>query len=324
MRHGRAIFRTSYAFAGLLFLLLLAGNLIAIPEFVAPDQIAGTLAIAAPFVIAAIASTPAILSGGGGIDLSVGPLLGFVNVVLVIRLMPNDLDGPATAIPILLLIGAAVGLVNGLLVAVLRLQPIVATLGTFLVISGWALIEAPEPIGTAPGWLVSFNGSFGPVPGALILVALPVAIWLALQRTAFHKALLAVGGDERAAFSAGVNVTTVRIAAYTLGGLFAAVAGLALTALIESADPNLGSQYTLVAIAAVALGGTSLAGGRGGITGSILGALSIFLIQNLLTALEVSSLWLQVVYGAILVVALVANSAARILTRRRAAAAVLA
>jgi ribose transport system permease protein len=105
-----------------------------------------------------------------------------------------------------------------------------------------------------------------------------------------------------------------------IGGIFAAVAGLALTALIESGDPNIGPTYTLVAIAAVALGGTSLAGGRGGIIGSIFGALSIYLIQNLLSAVHVSALWLQVAYGAILVFAVVVNAEIRVLVRRRAAA----
>jgi ribose transport system permease protein len=309
------------SFAVTLFVVLLIANLIKIPAFVSPSQFAGTLAVAAPFVIAAIASTPAILAGGGGIDLSIGPLLGFVNVMLVIELMPRGLDGPATALPILLGLGALVGLVNGVLVAVVRLQPIVATLGMYLVLAGMSLRETPQPIGNAPHWVERFDGSFGHIPGALILTAIPVAIWVALQRTPFYKELLAVGGDDRAAFSAGIDVTRVRVAAYMLGGLFASFAGLALTALVQSADPTLGPQYTLVAIAAVALGGTSLAGGRGGILGSIFGALSIFLIQNLLTALKVSSFYLQIAYGLILVVAVVANSAARMASRGRTAVA---
>lgn len=308
----------TYSFVLLLFLALLLANLV--PDVsrasFSPTQFAGTLAIAAPFVIAAIASTPAILSGGGGIDLSIGPLLGFVNVIFVVRLIP-ELDGPATAIPILVGIGLLVGLLNGLLVAIVRLQPIVATLGTYLIIIGWSLKEAPQPIGQAPEWIVDFRGSFGPVPGAIVLVAIPVIVWLALMRTPFHKALLAVGGDERAAFSAGINVAFVRVGAYMLGGFFAVWAGLALTALIQSADPLIGPQYTLVAIAAVAIGGTSLAGGRGGITGSILGAAAIFLIQNLLSGLRVSSLWLQVVYGGILIAALVANAVGRELAAKR-------
>jgi len=266
-----------------------------------------------------MASTPPVLSGGGGIDLSVGPVLGFVNVLLIAWLLPNGLAAPQIAIPLLLLFGALVGVLNGVLVAVVRLQPIVATLGTYLVLVGLALEVMPQPIGEAPTWIVRFGGSIVGIPGAVILVAVPLVAWILLRRTSYATALYSVGGDARVAFSAGINVSRVRIMAYVISGVFAAIAGLALTALIESGDPNLGPQYTLVAIAAVALGGTSLAGGRGGIAGPILGALTIFLIQNLLSAVHVSALWLQVVYGAILVIALIANSQVRTLARRRPA-----
>jgi ribose transport system permease protein len=303
-----------------LFALLLIGNLITIPQFVSLGNLPGTLAVAAPFVIAAIATTPAILVGGGGIDLSVGPLLGFVNVLLIQEFIPRHLDGPLTAVPLLFLIGAGAGLVNGLLVTLVRLQPIVATLGTYLVLTGLSLEMMPQPEGQAPHWITQFGGSVVGIPGSVILVGAPMVVWALLQRTAFYRAMMAVGGDERAAFSAGVDLIVTRLGAYMIGGIFAAVAGLALTALIESGDPNIGPTYTLVAIAAVALGGTSLAGGRGGIIGSIFGALSIYLIQNLLSAVHVSALWLQVAYGAILVFAVVVNAEIRVLVRRRAAA----
>ncbi|MGA2528760.1 MAG: ABC transporter permease [Acidimicrobiales bacterium] len=308
----------AYSFAAVLFVALMVANLATIPQFVSPANIAGTLAVAAPFVLAAIASTPSVLSGGGGIDISIGPLLGFANVLFISRLLPNGLGGPLPAITIVLALSIIVGAINGFLVVVVRLQPIVATLGSYLVLSGLALELMPQPGGTAPSWIVRFNGSFAHIPGALILIAIPVVIWLAIQKTAYYRALIAVGGAERSAFSAGVNVALVRGLAYVLGGLFAGFAGLALTALVQSGDPTLGPQYTLIAITAVALGGTSLAGGRGGIAGSILGALSIFLIQNLLSALNVSSYWNQVVYGGILVVSLVINAQARTLFRRPA------
>jgi ribose transport system permease protein len=307
-----------YGFAAVLCGLLFVANLIAQSSFVAPDQIAATLAIAAPFVLAAIASTPSVMSGGGGIDLSIGPLLGFVNVVFVAWLVPHGMGGPFIAVPILLAIGIAVGLVNGILVAVVRLQPIVATLGTYLILNGAALTVLSEPGGTVPGWTLDLGGSIGPVPGALILVGAAVVIWLGVRRSPFHTALRAVGGEAAAAYSAGVDVRGVRIAAYALGGCLAAIGGIALSALIGSGDPNQGPQYTLIAIAAVSLGGTSLAGGRGGIAGAILGALAIFLVQNLLAALLVSPLWLQVVYGGVLVVAVVADGVRRTLTQRGA------
>jgi ribose transport system permease protein len=305
-----------HALPALLCAALFVANLAVQPSFVAPGQIDGTLVLAAPFLLAAIASTPAIMSGGGGIDLSVGPLIGVVNVVLVAWLVPHGLGGIFLAVPILLGLGLLVGTANGLLVAVVRLQPIVATLGSYLVLSGAALLILAEPGGEVPAWVAKLGGAIGPVPGALFLLGPAVLAWLGIRRTAFHTALRAVGGDAPAAYSAGVDVTRVRVLAYALGGCFAALGGIALSALIDSGDPNQGAQYTLVAVAAVALGGTSLAGGRGGVLGSILGALIIFLIQNLLSALLVSPLWLQVVYGGVLVLAVVADGIKRRLPRR--------
>ena len=118
------------------------------------------------------------------------------------------------------------------------------------------------------------------MPGALILMLVPVVVWILLDAHALLPGADVRRRRRRASFSAGVNVTVVRIGAYVRRGMFAAVAGMALTALIGSGDPTLGPQYTLAAIAAVALGGTSLAGGRGGIIGSILGAFAIFLIRT--------------------------------------------
>lgn len=317
MRAGLArLAAAEYGFAAALCAALLVANLVAQPDFAAPDQLAATLAIAAPLVLAAIASTPSVMSGGGGIDISVGPALGFVNVVFVAWLAPHGLGSPLIAVPILLLLGALIGLFNGVLVAVVRLQPIVATLGTYLILSGAALVVMSEPGGTVPHWVQKLGESFGPVPGALLPIAAAILIWGAIRRSTFQTALRAVGGDAAAAYSAGVDVTLVRVVAYGLGGLLAAIAGIALSALINSGDPTQGPQYTLVAIAAVALGGTSLAGGRGGIAGSILGALCIYLVQNLLASLLVSPLWLQVVYGGVLVVAVVADGVRRRVSTR--------
>ena len=133
-------------------------------------------------------------------------------------------------------------------------------------------------------------------------------MWAALRAIPYHKALLAVGGDEPAAFSTGMNTAAVKVIAYGLGGLFAAVAGVALSSGLSAADATLGPQYTVVAIAAVALGGTSLAGGKGGLTEAFLGALVVFLIQSLLAALGLTSLWLPLIYGSILVASLVIGS----------------
>jgi ribose transport system permease protein len=143
------------------------------------------------------------------------------------------------------------------------------------------------------------------VPGSLIFIAIPLTLWFLLGRTSWMQNLYATGGDDVAAYAAGVPVNQVRLLAYALGGAFAGLGGIALTAVLRSADASIASQYILIAVTAVALGGTSLAGGRGGLAGSLIGATIIYLIQNAATTLQVPSPWLNVVYGSVLLVAII-------------------
>ena len=163
-------------------------------------------------------------------------------------------------------------------------------------------VPSSNPTAAPPSWTQHVAEGFGPIPGGLVLIAIPVVVWILLQRLPYHRVLLSVGGNDATAFSAGINVTVVRIVAYTLGGVFAAVAGIAIATLLQSSDGNAGLEYVLIALAAVALGGTPIGGGRGGLLGAIVGAAAIFLIQNLLSALHVDAYWLQVAYGAMLIV----------------------
>jgi ribose transport system permease protein len=156
------------------------------------------------------------------------------------------------------------------------------------------------------------------------VIGAAVAIWLLLGRTTYHRALYAVGGNDATAFSAGVNVPATRVIAYAIGGLFAAFAGIALTALVQASEAGASASYALVGITAVALGGTPLYGGRGGMLGSALGATVLYLIQTFLGALSVAPEWLPVVYGGMLLVGVVVGSRAavpRVVTGRGAATA---
>ncbi|MGW0948014.1 ABC transporter permease [Streptomyces sp. NPDC002623] len=294
-----------YAFVLVLVVALVVANAVIRPSFLTPGQWPALLGTLAPFAILGIASTPPVL-GGGGVDLSVGPLATVVNCVFVSVLIPHGLGGAVVAIPLLLLLGLGVGLINGVLVAVVRLDPVIATLGSLFVLIGVALKIAETPGDPGQNWTTGLAGTIGGwFPGALLTMAAPAAVWLALRRTAFVRNLYAVGGDDTASFSAGVNVTAVRIGAYALAGLFAAMGGIALTALIQSSDSSLGTTYALVALAAVSLGGTSLAGGAGGVLGSFLGACGIFLLQELLSATGASSNYVQLAYGVLLVLGVV-------------------
>jgi ribose transport system permease protein len=307
----RSVLRANtFIFAGLLAAILLVANIIELPAFVAVRNWDQNLIAFAPFAILAIASTPSVLTGQGGLDLSVAPLANLVNVVLVVELLPSATFRQAwLAIPIVLALSAAVGLANGFLVGVLRYQPVIATLGVLLVLLGVNLKIAPTPATAFVPWVTALHGDLGPVPWGLLLILLPLLAWSALRFTPFHRTLYFVGGNPATAFSAGVNVTRVRLIAYAIGGLFAGVGGIALTALLDTGDANLGLQYTLIALAAVALGGTPIGvGGRGGVFGSLLGAASIFLLENLLIVSHVSNLWLQVAYGAMLAVGVVLGS----------------
>jgi ribose transport system permease protein len=308
--------RRPYLFAAGLTVLLLAATIIAQPTFGHFSNWDEELAAFAPFALVALASTPSILSGGGGLDLSVGPLVGVVNIVLVAGLLGTWAGGPLIAIPIVLLLGALVGAVNGVLVAVFRYLPVIATLCTFFILGGLSVALSGDPVAAPHNWTRHLTGSLGPIPVALLVILAPLALWGLLRRTAYVDNLYAVGGDDAAAFCAGVNPVPTRVIAYALGGLFAAVAGIAVTALIQTTNADIGTQYTLIALAAVTIGGTPLGGGRGGMLGSLLGAASIYLLQTFLSSLHVEPDWLQVAYGAMLAVGVIIG--AQLLRGRRA------
>ncbi|MER9861177.1 ABC transporter permease [Mesorhizobium sp. M0185] len=288
-------------FAAVLLVILIAVNLLLNPARFHPAAWGALIGLAAPLIGAAVASAPVILAGRGGIDISVGPLMGFVNAMVIqLLFLRLGMSSPMFIVPAALLIGAIVGAANGFLATIVRIQPIVATLGTYLILTGMTLTVLPAPVGPAPGWLKAMAGPWSALPLALILL-----FWWLVRQTPYYDQLMAVGSDDRAAYTAGIPVTKVRFIAYVMTGILAACAGLMLTALIGSADPNIGPTYTLIAIAAVALGGVSLAGGRGGLAGAAIGAVDIFLLQSVLTAFNVSTYVLQIAYGAILVVAVI-------------------
>src|SRR5690606_14439735 len=153
------------------------------------------------------------------------------------------------------------------LVCFYRLRRIVATLGAYRLLVCTTLTILPARTGTVPVWLKSLGGPLSILPlGAVFL------IWFGIRRLPYYDHLMAVGSDDRAAYTASIPVTLVRFLSYVITGVFAGVAGLMMTALIGSADPSIGPTYTLIAISAVALGGVSLAGGRGGLIGAAIGA----------------------------------------------------
>jgi ribose transport system permease protein len=283
---------------GLLLVMLIVNLLTENTGFGLTEQ----LATAAPLIIAGLASSPAVI--GGGLDLSISPLIFFVNAAFVSWLAPAGL-GAAESIPLMMLIGMAVGALTGLLVVGLRVDAIVATLAMYFVLQGVDLWVAPKPESANVGWIAHLAGSFGPIPGGLITIAVPLLIWLGLRRTPLPSYLYAIGSNAETAFSSGINVSMVRVFGYAVGGLFAGIAGIALTASVQSVTATNATQFTLPAIAAVTLGGISLAGGRGRLLGAAFGGGALYLLQLLLTSLQVNAAFLQLAYGVVLIVAVV-------------------
>jgi ribose transport system permease protein len=300
----RAVRTYSFGFAAVLAVGMLVANIATVHGgFGVADQLANV----APMAIAAMASAPSIIAGG--FDISISPLIVLTNAVYIVWLAPNGLGG-AVSVPIILGLGLAVGVLNGLLIIVLRVQAIVVTLAMFFSLQGVVLFVAPNPVSlSGSGWIQHLAGSVGPIPGGVFTIGLPLLIWFSLRLVPFGRLLYAVGSNDTTAFSSGVNVNAVRVAAYGLGGLFAGIGGLALTGLVNSANASSSTEYTLVAIAAVVLGGTPLVGGRGGLIGPLLGAFSIYLMQNLLATFAINPAYLQIVYGGILIVAVVLGGA---------------
>jgi ribose transport system permease protein len=316
----------SYAWAAIVvFLVLLLVNAIANTNLVAPKNWAATFASMAPFIIVAMAQVPAVMSGNGGLDLSVGPVSALVSSIVVVKLQPHGLSSPFVVVPVALGVGLAVGLINGILVAYARIPAIVTTLGTYLIFGALALEILPNPGGTAPRWLADLaNGAIGPIPGlAFVLLGCGLA-WALLQRTAFRRNLLAVGGDARAAFTAGVDVARVRVIAFAITGLLAAVAGLVFVSVLNAGDASVGPQFTIVSLAGVALGGVTLAGGRGGMLGAAAGGATLFLLQSVLDALGVSVFYTGIAFGVALLLAIAVNSWADMRRKRIAAGASVA
>ena len=318
----------TFVFALVIAVALFVANLIALPAFVSVGNWDTNWSTFAPFAILAVASTPAVLTGGGGLDLSIAPSANLANIVLVLYLIPHSpWSSWWLAIPVMLALSTAIGVFNGVLVAVLRYPPVVATVGMLLLLLGLNTRLVPFPVPVLTPWVQGLSGDIGPVPWGLVLIAIPLVLWSLLGLTPFLRTLYLVGGNAATAYSAGVNVAVVKVAAYGIGGFFAGIGALALTALVQTDDPNLGLQYSLIALAAVALGGTPIGmGGRGGVLGSMLGAAVIYLLQNLLIVSHVQNNWLQVVYGAMLIAGAVVGArvtgpprAARAASRTKAA-----
>ena len=288
-----------------LLLLLLAGAAVAIPAFRSVDNLANVLTQAAALGLVAIGQTFVIV--GGLIDLSVGQLLGLA-VVLTCAWMDGRPDRTLSALLLAVALGAGVGAINGWLLNRLRIHPLILTFGTLSILQGVIFATTDRSVGAAsPAVVWLANGRLAGVPVALIVLVVAAALaHRVLTRTRFGQHLRAVGGHPESARRAGVEVGRVRHLAFILSGLGAGLGAVVVAGRIGSGYPNAGQGFELDAIVAVVLGGTSLAGGRGSIAGTVSAVLLLALVSNVLNLLEVSSFVQTFAKGLIVVGAVLA------------------
>jgi ribose transport system permease protein len=253
----------------------------------------------------------------GGIDLSVGGIVSLTTALTATRLDGRGVGLAAWLVAIVLL-GPALGALNGVLVARLRLQPFIVTLATWSVWSGTALWILPTEGGNIPHRMIDIANatplSFATPVWMILALAL---FWAWFKRTRTGIGIRATGSSENSAYLSGVPTIRTITTAYALSGLFAMLAGLFLVTQTASGSPTVGNDYILNAVAAVVIGGTSLFGGRGGLGGTIAGAFILTLIASVIFTLGISSFWTPVVTGLLLILAVLANSLIELYVRRR-------
>ncbi len=282
------------------------------PFFLTPNNLFNVGTQIAVIAILALGQTFVIVSGG--IDLSVGSVLGLSGIVF----------GWATAVaglplPVALALGigsgALAGLTNGLLITLGRLPSFIATLAMLSAARGLSLvISGNAPLNPIPGPVRTLGSGnlfgFIPLPVILMLVMWVIAVFI-LRATYAGRCMYAIGGNEEASRLSGINVSRQKLVVYTLSGLFAGIAGILLTARLASAQPQAGFTFELDAIAAVVIGGASLAGGVGTASGTLIGALILGVLRNGLNLLNVSSDWQQVVIGVVIALAVMTDTLRR-------------
>lgn len=284
----------------LLFIVIAALN----DRFISPSNLSNLLRQVSINALISFGMTFVILTGG--IDLSVGSILALSSALLA-SMITSGMN-PEMAVIVAAVIGLGLGAVNGIIVAYGKVAPFIATLATMTIYRGATLVytngnpisglsDDPIFIGLGQGDIAGV-----PVPAILMLIAFLVLLFI-LNKTPLGRQTYAVGGNEKVSFIAGIKINRVKIVSYAITGLLCALAGAVLTSRLNSAQPTAGMGYELDAIAAVVLGGTSLSGGKGRITGTLIGALIIGTLNNGLNILNVSSFYQQVVKGIVILLA---------------------
>ncbi|MEJ2766155.1 ribose ABC transporter permease [Photobacterium sp. MCCC 1A19761] len=293
----------------LLFLIVVVSFLN--PNFFTVDNILNILRQTSVNAIIAVGMTLVILTAG--IDLSVGSVLALCGALAATLI---GMEVPVmVAVPTALLAGAALGAISGVIIAKGKVQAFIATLVTMTLLRGVTMVFTEgRPVSTGFTDVADSFAWFGtgyalgvPVPIWLMVIVF-AAIWYLLNHTRFGRYIYALGGNESATRLSGINVDRVKIGVYAICGLLAALAGIIVTSRLSSAQPTAGMGYELDAIAAVVLGGTSLAGGKGRIMGTLIGALIIGFLNNALNLLDVSSYYQMIAKASVILLAVMVDN----------------
>lgn len=299
----RQLWSQSWFPAGVLALLALAFSLAVNPGLLSTASMVGLSTSQLGLWTAVLGQTLALM--GRGIDLSVGAGVSFVNVV-AIALFEAGLPLIAVA-PLAILVGLTLGAVNGVLIAWLRLNPLLATFATSFVLLGLTLQIRAAPGGMAPMDAVMFmNGASLGVPNALWVFCLVLALWALIAGSGFWLRLRATGADPQRAWNSGLPTARLRCFSYVLAGGFTGLSGMFVTLCVGAGDPLFAQPYTLLAIAGAVIGGVSLNGGSGSGYGAVLGVVFVGLTSDIALGIGISPFYQQLIVGCVLLVGLAA------------------
>lgn len=275
------------------------------PDFLNANQAINIIRLAAFLGIIAAGQTLVIISGGEGIDLSVGAVVT-LGAILTFRISNGDNNRIILGLLAALGAGAGIGFLNGLGIVLLRIPPLVMTLGMTGVVQGTILVyTGGQMIGRTPPMMSQYIARplIGNIPGVVIFwVIFGLGMWLLLERTAYGKQLFALGVNRNTARLSGVRVPRMLLITYTLSGLLAAFGGFMVLGFTQTVFLNLGARYLFPSIAAVVVGGTMLAGGKGSYWGTMSGALVLTVIESLLRAQQLDEAYQLMILGSTLVI----------------------
>lgn len=261
-----------------------------------------------PLIMVAFGQTLVIMTKG--VDVSLGAIVSLTNCICVVLMRPNDRYGWVLGVVVAIMVGAACGLVNGILIAHFRLAAMIVTIAMFTVYTGLALAVLPMPGGTVhSAFANAMRMKFGDIAGITFFIILVLIIMrIITNRTPFGKRLRAVGGNETASYATGIKTERTKIMAYVIAGILSSFGGIFLSGYMYSGDPTIGNNYALRAVASSIIGGAAFSGAVGDMLGTVAGVIILTLITNMLNLFGISSYYQFLVQGIIIIAALALGS----------------